>query len=133
MNGPINILLVEDNPADVRLTEEALKDIDIDFQLTVAGDGEAAIKILRSYPSPKHLPQVIFLDLNMPKKNGHEVLSEIKQDKGLQDIPVVVLTVSQDEEDVIKAMNLKMNYYLNKPVNTKNLSAVLPIIDGLWN
>ena len=128
MEKSLEILLVEDSPADVRLTQEALKDINIQYNLTVVNDGEDAMTYLNKQKKIK-LPDVILLDLNLPRKNGHEVMEEIKNDEIFEQIPVVVLTVSQDEEDVLKALDLKMNYYINKPVNSNRLGAVLQMIN----
>lgn len=129
MEKPINILLVEDTPSDVRLTQEALKDTDIKYELTVLYDGEAAIEYLLKCDGNR--PDLILLDLNMPKKNGHEVLAEIKDKPNLVDIPVILLTVSQDEQDVLKALHLKMNYYVNKPITSEKLSVLIHAIQSL--
>lgn len=135
MKSPVEILLVEDSPADIALTEEALKDSGLESQLSVVTDGEQAIEYLhrRGRFSAAHKPDIILLDLNMPKKNGHEVLSEMKDNPELEAIPVVVLTVSQAEEDIVRALGLKMNYYLNKPVNAQKLTPILTTIIDLWN
>ena len=135
MSEPINLLLVEDSPDDIILTEEALKDANIKTRLTVVTDGEQAMDYLhhRGSFSDATRPDVILLDLNMPKKNGHDVLAEMKDDPDLESIPVIVLTVSQEEADVVKAMNLKMNFYLNKPVATGKLEPLLQEIHELWS
>lgn len=134
MSKPIEILLVEDSPADVRLTQEALKDSGLDYNLSITNDGVEAMAFLRKEGenSQAPTPDVILLDLNMPRKNGHEVLEEIQADSKLSEIPVVVLTVSQDEQDVLRALNLKMNYYITKPVNPAGLGNVLELIQELW-
>ncbi len=134
MSKPLQILLVEDTPSDVTLTEEALKDCPLDSKLAVVYDGEQAIDYLRRKGGHADAPRpdVILLDLNMPKKDGHEVLNEMKDDSDLESIPVVVLTVSQHEEEIVRAMDLKMNYYLNKPVNSKTLYPILLSIKELW-
>src|SRR4029453_5632931 len=134
MSEPINLLLVEDSPDDIILTEEALKDARIETRLSVVTDGEQAMDYLykRGNFSDATRPDVILLDLNMPKKNGHDVLWEMKDDPDLESIPVIVLTVSQEEADVVKAMNLKMNFYLNKPVATGKLEPLLQEINNLW-
>ncbi len=125
MKEKIEILLVEDTPSDVRLTEEALKRSDLTYNLNTVNDGEQACEYLEKAKTEKKLPDVILLDLNMPKKNGHEVLADIKADAELKKIPVVLLTVSQRDEDVSEALKLKMNYYIAKPVTSPKLSALL--------
>ncbi|MBX3076887.1 response regulator [Candidatus Obscuribacterales bacterium] len=132
MKEKIEILLVEDTPSDVRLTEEALKRSELTYELSVVNDGEQATEFLEKAKSASKLPDVILLDLNMPKKNGHEVLAEIKADDVLKKIPVVLLTVSQQDEDVQEALKLKMNYYVAKPV-TAQKSALLRLIHQLEN
>lgn len=133
MKEKIEILLVEDTPSDVRLTEEALKRSDLSYGLTVVSDGEMACDHLNAAKKDKTLPDVILLDLNMPKKNGHEVLADIKEDAELKQIPVVLLTVSQQDEDVMEALKLKMNYYIAKPVTSQKLSVLLRSIYELEN
>jgi CheY-like chemotaxis protein len=129
MKDRLEILLVEDIPSDVRLTEEALKDAGLNFNLSVAADGEEAMDLLKRLKGEaRKLPDVILLDLNMPKKNGHEVLAEIKEDLDLVRIPVVLLTVSQRDHDILEALRLKMNYYLAKPVSCEKLSVLLKAI-----
>src|SRR5580704_11984141 len=111
MKDKIHILLVEDSPSDVRLTEEALKDSGLIYELSVANDGEEAMNFLHQQKMSafSKLPDVILLDLNMPRKTGHEVLAEIKADPKLTTIPVVLLTVSQQDRDIMEALRLKMN------------------------
>lgn len=133
MKEKIEILLVEDTPSDVRLTEEALKRSDLSYNLTTVNDGEQACDYLNNAKKEKSFPDVILLDLNMPKKNGHEVLADIKKDDELKKIPVVLLTVSQRDEDVEEALKLKMNYYIAKPVTSPKLSALLHSIYALEN
>lgn len=134
MKRDMEILLVEDSPDDVVLFREALKDTNIPYRLSVAEDGEDALAYLKQ--EGKHAkvgrPDVIVLDLNLPKKDGHAVLEEIKNDPVLEQIPVVMLTVSSAQQDVVKAMELKMNYYLNKPVDYKSLGRLLDTIESLW-
>lgn len=135
MTFTMEILLVEDSHADVRLTKEALKDAGSDAHLTCVPDGEEAMAYLRQqgcYMQAKR-PDVILLDLNMPKKNGHEVLQEIKAEPTFYDIPIIVLTVSQEEEDILKALETRMNYYLSKPVSPDRLLAVLNMVNELWH
>ncbi len=131
MGNKIEILLVEDTPSDVRLTEEALKRSSLEYDLTVVNDGEEAMTFLEKAKADKNLPGVILLDLNMPKKNGHEVMEDISKDDLLRTVPVVVLTVSQRDEDVKEALRLKMNYYLAKPVTSNKLSSLLKAINDL--
>ncbi len=135
MKNPVEILLVEDSPADIALTEEALKESGLKNTLTIVTDGEQAIEYLskRGKYKDAESPDLILLDLNMPKKNGHEVLEVIKDNPKLEEIPVVVLTVSEAEEDIARALGLKMNFYLNKPVNVKKLAPILTTIIDLWN
>ncbi len=131
---PIEILLVEDNPGDVRLTREALKDAKMHNDMHVAEDGVEAISFLRregKYAnSPR--PDLILLDLNMPKKDGREVLAEIKADETLKGIPVVVLTTSRSEQDILKAYDLHANCYITKPVDLDRFIAVVKSIEDFW-
>lgn len=132
MKDNIEILLVEDTPSDVRLTQEALKRSDLKYEMHVVNDGEEAMDyLIRLKDSHQDLPDVILLDLNMPRKNGHEVLAEIKNDSVLRAIPVVLLTVSENDEDVLEALKLKMNYYIAKPVSAPKLTALLSSIHQL--
>ena len=135
MKDKIHILLVEDSPSDVRLTEEALKDSGLDYELTLANDGEEAMNFLHQQKMSafSKLPHIILLDLNMPRKNGHEVLAEIKADSQLAAVPVVLLTVSEQEKDIMEALRLKMNYYLCKPVDAERLAALIQAIFELHN
>jgi len=131
---PINILLVEDNPADVRLTREALSEAKVLNTLHVTADGVAALAFLRREgrhaDSPR--PDLILLDLNLPKKDGREVLAEIKMDDELKLIPVVVLTTSSAEEDVVRTYNLHANAYVTKPVDFKQFLRVIRAIEQFW-
>ncbi len=131
---PIDILLVEDNAADVRLTREALKDAKVLNELHLVRDGLAALAFLRrrgAYAgSPR--PDLILLDLNLPKKDGREVLAEIKQDEELKRIPVVVLTTSKAEEDVLRSYNLHANAYVTKPVDLAQFLAVVHALETFW-
>src|SRR5580698_11263994 len=130
MKDKINILLVDDSPSDVRLTEEALKDSGLDYELSHVGDGEEAMNYLHQQKMSafSKLPDIVLLDLNMPRKNGHEVLAEVKADPKLAMVPVVLLTVSQQERDIMEALRLKMNYYLCKPVDAEQLAALVHAI-----
>src|SRR3990172_7231993 len=115
----VEILLVEDNPADVRLTKEALKDAKMVNNLNVVTDGVEAIAFLRRQDKYKNAPRpdIILLDLNLPKKDGREVLAEIKADETLRTIPVVVLTTSKAEQDILRTYTLHANCYITKPVD----------------
>jgi two-component system, chemotaxis family, response regulator Rcp1 len=124
---PIEILLVEDNPGDVRLTREALHDGKIENHLSVAIDGVEAMAFLRQQGSyaGTTLPDLILLDLNLPRKDGHEVLAELKADWLLQQIPVVVLTASREERDVLRAHGQDVASYITKPVDLVQFLAVV--------
>lgn len=130
----IEILLVEDNPADVQLTIEALKDAKVQNHLSVAEDGVQAMEFLRREgkfaDAPR--PDLILLDLNMPRKNGREVLNEIKLDENLKTIPVVVLTTSEAEQDIIKSYRLNANCYVTKPVDFFQFMKVIKAIEDFW-
>jgi CheY-like chemotaxis protein len=131
---PVEILLVEDNPGDVRLTQEALKESKICNHLSVVTDGVEAVEYLRREGrfAQAVRPDLILLDLNLPRKNGREVLAEIKEDHDLRRIPVVILTISQDEEDVFKAYNLHANCYVNKPLDLNRFLKVVQSIEDFW-
>lgn len=131
---PIEILLVEDNPADVRLTTEALKEERVYNNLHIVSDGVEALAFLRKegkYAKAVR-PDLILLDLNLPRKDGREVLKEIKEDDGLKTIPVVVLTVSKAEEDILKSYKLHANCYISKPVDLKQFIKVARSIQDFW-
>jgi two-component system, chemotaxis family, response regulator Rcp1 len=133
-NGPIEILLVEDNPGDVRLTKEALKEGKVYSNLHTVKDGVEAMDFLRRQGRYKDVPRpdIILLDLNLPKKDGREVLQEIKTDEALKRIPVVVLTTSKAEEDVVRTYNLHANCYVTKPVDLEKFMVVVKTIDSFW-
>ena len=131
---PIEILLVEDNPGDIRLTTEALKEQKVLNNLHVVTDGEEALAFLRrqgQYAKAVR-PDLILLDLNLPKKDGREVLKEIKTDDGLKSIPVVVLTVSKSEEDIMKSYDLHANCYISKPVDLIQFMKVTKSVQEFW-
>jgi CheY-like chemotaxis protein len=130
----INILLVEDNPGDVRLTIEVLKDNRIVNKLSLAGDGEEALKYLRKEKGYENVtkPDLILLDLNLPKIDGRQVLAEIKNDEKLKRIPVIVLTTSKSEEDILKMYNLHANCYITKPIDLKQFMKVIKTIEEFW-
>ena len=130
----IDILLVEDSPADVRLTREALRDARLINRMTVAGDGVEALAILRRQgPHAGAVrPDLILLDLNLPRKNGRDVLAEIKQDPDLRRIPVVVITNSAAEEDIVKSYDLHANCYIVKPLDLGDFVKVVNVIKDFW-
>ncbi|MBV8758501.1 MAG: response regulator [Deltaproteobacteria bacterium] len=131
---PIEILLVEDNAADVRLTEEALREGKVRNNLHVARDGMEALEFLRrqgKYAKATR-PDLILLDLNLPRRDGREVLAEIKDDPSLKMIPVVVLTTSSAEADILKSYKLHANCYITKPVDLEQFVSVVKSIDDFW-
>jgi chemotaxis family two-component system response regulator Rcp1 len=131
---PVEILLVEDNPGDVRLTREALREGKIRNNLSVVPDGVEALAFLRRegrYAGSPH-PDVILLDLNLPRKSGREVLAEIKSDSQLRRIPVVILTTSADEQDILRAYELHANCYITKPVDFEQFITVIQAIENFW-
>ena len=131
---PLQVLLVEDSPGDVRLTQEAFKDAKVHINLHVASDGAEAMAFLGR--EGKHAndprPDLILLDLNLPKKDGREVLAEIKGNPRLQTIPVVILTMSASEADILKSYALHANCYITKPVNLDGFLKVVKSIDNFW-
>ncbi|MDD1674585.1 MAG: response regulator [Methanomicrobiales archaeon] len=138
MNGrgsrPVEILLVEDNPADVRLTLEALKGAKTQTTIRIADDGVMALSMLfreGAYAAQPH-PDLILLDLNLPKKDGREVLGEIKTNNSLKHIPIVVLTTSRAEEDVMRSYNLGVNCYVTKPPDLDRFLTVIKLIAEFW-
>ena len=134
MGKPIEILLVEDNAADADLTESVMKSAKVRNNMSVVTDGEAAISFLRRlgdhHAAPR--PDLILLDLNLPKKNGQEVLAELQSDDDLKHIPVVILTTSQDEHDVMKSYQLGANCFVTKPVGLAEFRDVVRSIDDFW-
>jgi chemotaxis family two-component system response regulator Rcp1 len=130
----VNILLVEDNPGDVKLTQAALKRGHICNNLFVTKDGEEALDFLhkRGEYSTACRPHLILLDLNLPKKSGREVLMEIKEDFNLKDIPVCVLTGSKAEEDIVKSYKLHANCYLVKPVEVSEFMNIIRSVENFW-
>jgi chemotaxis family two-component system response regulator Rcp1 len=131
---PIEILLVEDNLADVRLTQEALKEEKLYNCLSVVNDGVEALAFLRregKYANAMR-PDLILLDLNLPRKDGREVLKEIKDDPDLKSIPVVVLTISDAEKDIMISYNLHANCYITKPLDLNQFSIVVKSIQDFW-
>lgn len=134
MARSIEILLVEDSPGDVRLTQEALKDAKMRNNLHVVGDGVEAMAFLNKKGKYANAPRpdLIFLDLNLPKKDGREVLAEIKSDENLKRIPVVVLTISKSEEDIFRSYNLHANCYVTKPIDFDQFTTVVKAIENFW-
>ena len=131
---PIEILYVEDNPADVRLTIEALKEHKVRNRLTVVPDGEQAMQFLHRagrYAKAAR-PDLILLDLNLPRMDGREVLGEVKADPDLRRIPVVVITSSQAEQDIVRTYDLHANCYVTKPVDLSRFLEVVKSIEGFW-
>lgn len=130
----LNVLLVEDHEADRRLVEEALADCHIPVNLQSVKDGDQAIKYIRKAGSYKKAqrPDLIILDLNMPRMDGHEFLEEAQDVLKAEEIPVVLLTVSDSPHDLSRAMDRHMNYYLNKPVDTEKLKQILTAVSELW-
>ncbi len=133
-NQAIVILLVEDNPGDTRLVVEAMREAKLDNYIHVVEDGVEAMQFLRREgrfgDAPR--PDLILLDLNLPKKDGRAVLAEVKADPVLKRIPVVVLTTSQAEEDVLRAYDLHANCYITKPVDMEQFMKVVAQIDDFW-
>ncbi len=131
---PIEILLVEDNPGDARLAEEALKDAKVCNNMNLVQDGVEALAYLRHEGkyADKPRPDLILLDLNLPRKNGREVLAEIKVDEDLKRIPVVILTVSQDERDILETYENHANCYITKPVDLAQFMEVVKAIEDFW-
>lgn len=130
----IEILLVEDNPGDVRLTREALKEGKVRNNLHVASDGVEALAFLRreGHGADAPRPDLILLDLNLPRMDGRELLEEIKQDDALRSIPVVILTTSRDEEDILRTYDLHANCYITKPVDLDQFISVVRSIEDFW-
>lgn len=131
---PIDILLVDDNPGDIRLTQEAFEEGKMGNNLSVVKDGEMALSYLHRegvYTDVKR-PDIILLDLNLPKKDGREVLAEIKRDEQLKKIPVIVLTTSEAEQDILNTYNLHVNCYIKKPVDLDRFINVVRGIEDFW-
>ena len=132
--SPVEILLVEDNPGDVRLTQEALDEARVINRLSVVEDGMDAMDFLyrEGTYSEAPRPDLILLDLNLPKKDGREVLAEVKDDATLKQIPIIVMTTSKAEEDIIKTYNLHANCYITKPVDFDEFIGVVKSIENFW-
>jgi CheY-like chemotaxis protein len=135
LSRPVEILLVEDNPGDVRLTREALREGKVHNNLYIAKDGVEALAFLRREGAEfadAVRPDLILLDLNLPRKDGREVLEEIKADPSLRHIPVVVLTSSEAEQDIVRAYDLHANCYVSKPVDLDQFITVVQSIENFW-
>lgn len=133
-DGLVQILLVEDNPGDIRLTQEALKEGDLQSNLNVVKDGVEAIAYLRQEReyAGKPMPDLILLDLNLPKKDGREVLADIKADDRLKHIPIVILTTSDAEQDIVKSYKLHANCFITKPVDLEEFMTVVRKVEEFW-
>lgn len=134
LGRPVEILLVEDNPGDVRLTLEALREAKVYNKVHIVDDGEKAIAFLRrqgDYVNASN-PDLILLDLNLPKKDGREVLAEIKADENIKHIPVVILTTSKSERDILRSYDLQANCYVAKPVDLDQFITVIKSIGDFW-
>jgi two-component system response regulator len=131
---PINILLVEDNPGDVELTEDALRRSKVATKVSVVTDGEDAMDYLRQQSAYEEetMPDLVLLDLNLPRKDGMEVLREMKEDPNLRHIPVVVLTTSEAERDILASYELGANCFISKPVDLTEFRKVVESIDDFW-
>ena len=131
---PVEVLLVEDDPGDVLLTEETLLESKIQTNLHVVGDGVEALAFLRKEGEYATVPRpdLILLDLNMPRKDGREVLAEVKEDPDLKTIPVAVLTTSSQDEDILKSYQLHANCYITKPVGLEQFSTVVQSLEDFW-
>ncbi len=134
MTNSINILLVEDNPADARLIKEVFKDTRIKNKLYVVKDGVDAMNFLNQEAEYADIPRpdVILLDLNLPRKDGREVLKELKEDEALKRVPIVILTTSSAEEDIIRTYNNHANCYITKPVDFDQFLKVITSIEEFW-
>jgi two-component system, chemotaxis family, response regulator Rcp1 len=131
---PMHVLLVEDSPGDVRLTQEAFRDANRSVHLHVASDGVEAMAFLRREGANVHAPRpdIILLDLNLPRMDGREVLSHIKEDDSLKTIPTVILTTSNAEVDIVKSYQLHANCYLSKPVQFEAFESLVKSINDFW-
>jgi two-component system, chemotaxis family, response regulator Rcp1 len=132
--GAFEVLLVEDNPGDVRLTREALKDAKVHINLHVASDGVEAMAFLNREGEYAEVPRpdMILLDLNLPRKDGRQVLEEIKATPSLMTIPIVILTTSESEQDILRSYQLHANCYISKPVDLDGFLRVIQSIDSFW-
>jgi chemotaxis family two-component system response regulator Rcp1 len=134
MGRAAEVLLVEDSPGDVRLTREALKEGKVRNNLSVVSDGVEAMEFLRregKYADAPR-PDIVLLDLNMPRKDGREVLAEMKSDENLKRIPVVILTTSEAEQDILRTYDLHANCYLTKPVDLEQFISIVKSVEDFW-
>ncbi len=131
---PINILLIEDNEGDIVLTTEALSEAKIANKLEVLRDGDEAIKYLNAIAeeNPNQLPDLILLDINLPKKNGHEVLHQVKEDIRIKHIPIIILTTSSSDIDVLHAYREHANCYIVKPIDVSDFISIVSKIEDFW-
>lgn len=131
---PVTILLAEDNPGDVRLVQEALREAKVINRLTVASDGVEVLEALRCQGKFAHLPRpdILLLDLNLPRKDGRAVLAEVKADPQLMRLPVVIMTSSAAEEDIVRAYDLHANAYVTKPLDFDRFIEVVHAIESFW-
>jgi CheY-like chemotaxis protein len=134
MSKTVEILLIEDNPGDIRLTMEAFKEGRVLNNLTVAKDGEEALDRLynRGIYTENYLPDMILLDLNLPRKDGREVLKIIKSDEFLKRVPVVILTTSKVEEDIVRSYNSHANCFITKPIDMNHFMEVIRLVEEFW-
>ena len=134
MSAPVRLLLVEDNPGDVRLTREALRESKLNIRLHHVPDGVEAMRFLRRERPHEAapLPDLVLLDLNLPRKDGREVLAEIKADEALRQVPVVILTSSEAEQDIARAYELHANCYVTKPVDLDQFITIVRSIEHFW-
>jgi len=134
LGGPLEVLLVEDSPGDVRLTQETLRDANRFIHLHVASDGVEAMAFLRHEANHERAPRpdLILLDLNLPKMDGREVLAQIKTDASLKTIPTIILTTSESEADIVKSYQLQANCYLSKPVQLEAFESLVKSINDFW-
>jgi two-component system, chemotaxis family, response regulator Rcp1 len=134
MTNVLDVLLVEDNPGDVRLTLEVLRESRVATDVTVAGDGDEAMAFLRAEGehATRRRPSLVLLDLNLPRKSGLEVLAEVKSDRELRRVPVVVLSGSSATHDVVRAYDLHANAYVTKPLDLNEFIAALRAVEGFW-
>ena len=134
MTDVLDVLLVEDNPGDVRLTLEVLRESRVSTDVAVAGDGEEAMAYLRAEGehAERKRPSLVLLDLNLPRKSGFEVLAECKSDTSLRRVPVVVLSGSSASHDVVRAYDLHANAYVTKPLNLQEFIGALRAVEGFW-
>ncbi len=134
MTGPIHVLLVEDNPGDADLTKETLEMSKVHLQISVVTDGTEALAYLRRQPpfAGAERPELILLDLNLPRMSGRELLAEIKRDPALGAIPVVILTSSDAEQDIVKSYQLGANCYVTKPVGLEAFQAIVRSVEHFW-